>query len=97
MMAKITITIDTEEKTLGGTIEGKEIQGDITSASFYKYEGYDRKKTPELSWTITVLNETGDDDVKSYTNWCAASQKLGTDINKAKADISDFFAKQRRR
>ena len=96
-MAKITLTIDTEANTLTGTIEGKEIQGDITSANFYKYESYDRKKTAELSWSIQVANESEDDDIKSYTNWCAASQKLGMNLNKAKADINEFFSKKRRR
>lgn len=98
-MAKITITIDTDENTLSGTIQGKEIQGDIQSVNVCRmdYSEYDRKREPELHWNIQVANETEGDDIKSYTNWCAASRQLGVDTEKGKADIGRFFDQKKGR
>lgn len=85
-MAKITVNVDTEQKTLEVLING-ELQDNVNEANFYFYEGYDRGDM-ELSSRITLRERDENTGITKITYLMAKQSKDGKEALASGASIN---------
>lgn len=105
-MSEIILKIDTESQTMLAEIDGKSVEGDICSFSAYLFSDYySSSKKKKVSWNISLENDTENDDFRSTTNYCSASEikVIGerefakaheSKTKKVQGQIADFFSKK---
>lgn len=91
-MAKVMITVDTDEGTVSATVNGKSVE-DITSVSIYRMmDPYSKKQEPEVEVFIntSVKDEAG---VKTYKSICAERSvggRTAITLGTMKSEFDDF-------
>ncbi len=101
-MAKITIVLDEDDDTISASIDGKDL-GNVTYLSASRHSDYYKPNKMCLCWSINVENDTGSDDIRSYTSYTSAgvngepTKGIVTSSAKVRSDLEDYLAGTKRR